>query len=70
VDTAIKLRAGRWRNIDYVKIRTFNPYTYEPVSVVLAKELVKKYFKAEGENASFADYKGGDKLIPWELSRI
>ncbi|MEZ2338092.1 isoleucine--tRNA ligase [Mucilaginibacter sp. RCC_168] len=54
-------------NIDYVKIRTFNPYTYEPVSVVLAKALVGKYFKAEGENTSFQDYKGGDKVIPWEV---
>jgi isoleucyl-tRNA synthetase len=32
-------------NITYVKISTFNPYTYTPVSVVLAKDLVKKYFK-------------------------
>lgn len=54
-------------NIDYVKVRTFNPYTYEPVSVVLAKALVGKYFKAEGEKASFQDYKGGDKIIPWEV---
>ncbi|SDE18340.1 Isoleucyl-tRNA synthetase [Mucilaginibacter pineti] len=54
-------------NIDYVKIRTFNPYTFEPVSVVLAKALVGKYFKAEGETASFQDYKGGDKIIPWEI---
>ncbi|MDN5288537.1 MAG: isoleucine-tRNA ligase [Mucilaginibacter sp.] len=54
-------------NVDYVKLRTFNPYTYEPVSVVLAKALVGKYFKAEGENASFQDYKGGDKIIPWEV---
>jgi isoleucyl-tRNA synthetase len=51
--------------IDYAKISTFNPYTYQPVSVVLAKVLVSKYFKAEGENASFEDYKGGDKVIPW-----
>jgi isoleucyl-tRNA synthetase len=52
-------------NIDYVKISTFNPYTFQPVSVVLAKVLVSKYFKAEGESASFADYKEGDKVIPW-----
>jgi isoleucyl-tRNA synthetase len=55
--------------ISYVQISTFNPYTYEPVSVVLAQDLVKKYFKAEGENASFEDYKGGDKIIPWTLTR-
>ena len=53
-------------NINYVKIKTFNPYTYDAVSVVLAKDLVGKYFKAEGENASFDDYKGGDKIIPWK----
>jgi isoleucyl-tRNA synthetase len=55
-------------DITYVKIRTFNQYTYRPISVILAAELVKKYFKAEAENASFADYKGGDKLIPWALA--
>ncbi|HEY1008035.1 MAG TPA: isoleucine--tRNA ligase, partial [Sphingobacteriaceae bacterium] len=52
--------------IRYVKIRTFNPYTYAPVSVVLAQDLVGKYFRPEAENASFADFKPGDKLIPWE----
>ena len=51
--------------ITYVKIKTFNQYTYQPVSVILAKELVSKYFKKEAENASFQDYKEGDKLIPW-----
>ncbi len=54
-------------NIDYVKIATFNPYTFKPVSVVLANALVSKYFKAEGENASFEDYKDGDKVIPWTV---
>ncbi len=54
-------------DVDYVKIRTFNPYTYELVSVVLAQDLVSRYFKAEGEHASFQDYRGGDKVIPWEV---
>ena len=53
--------------IAYVKIATFNPYTYDPVTVILAKDLVGKHFKAEGENASFEDYKGGDKIIPWKV---
>lgn len=35
--------------------------------MVLAKVLVSKYFKAEGENAPFADYKDGDKIIPWTV---
>jgi isoleucyl-tRNA synthetase len=54
--------------ITYVKIKTFNQYTYLPVSVVLAKDLVAKHFKAEGKDASFEDYKGGDKIIPWEIA--
>ncbi|WP_313239565.1 isoleucine--tRNA ligase [Sphingobacterium multivorum] len=56
------------KKINYVKIRTFNKYTGAPVSVVLAKDLISKHFKAEGENASFQDYKLGDKVIPWELA--
>ena len=56
------------KNITYVKIRTFNQYTFAPVSVVLAKDLVSKYFKTEAQNTSFQDYKGGDKLIPWEIA--
>ncbi|MBK0381711.1 isoleucine--tRNA ligase [Pedobacter sp. SD-b] len=55
-------------NIDYVKIKTFNQYTYLPISVVLAKVLVGKYFKKEAQDASFQDYVGGDKLIPWEIT--
>jgi isoleucyl-tRNA synthetase len=55
-------------NITYVKVRTFNPYTYAPVSVVLAKDLIGQYFKKEGENASFTDYNSGDKIIPWEIA--
>jgi len=54
--------------ITYVKIKTFNQYTYSPVSVVLAKDLVGKYFKPEAQNISFQDYKSGDKLIPWEVA--
>ncbi|MGI4727819.1 MAG: isoleucine--tRNA ligase [Janthinobacterium lividum] len=55
-------------NINYVKIKTFNPYTYAPVSVVLAKDLINQYFKKEGEHASFTDYNSGDKIIPWEIA--
>src|ERR1700722_10241944 len=36
--------------IDYVLVKTFNPYTQEPVNVILAKALINKYFKPEGEN--------------------
>ncbi len=54
-------------NIDYVMVKSFNPYTHLPINVVLAKNLVGKYFKAEAENADFQAYKDGDKLIPWKI---
>jgi len=56
------------KNIDYVKIRTFNAYTHLPVSVVLAKALVGNFFKQEAFNADFTAYKAGNKLIPWEIT--
>lgn len=54
-------------NIDYVLVKTFNPYTHLPVNVVLAKALLGKYFKPEGENGDFAGYKEGEKLLPWKI---
>lgn len=54
-------------SIDYVLISTFNPYTFLPNNVILAKALVPKYFKSEGEHADFDNYKGGDKIIPWKI---
>ena len=57
--------------IDYVLVKTFNQYTFEPVNVVLAKNLVGKqfggkYFVAESQ-ADFASYTADDKKIPYEI---
>ena len=54
-------------NIDYVAVRTYNPYSGEPVTVVLAEVLLKSYFNAEGEGADFASYAKGDKVIPYNI---
>jgi isoleucyl-tRNA synthetase len=54
-------------NIEYVLVKTFNPYTHLPNNVVLAKALLHKYFKPEGENGDFDAYKEGDKIIPWKI---
>lgn len=56
------------KNIDYVKIKTFNQYTGSPVSVVLAKNLIAKHFKIEGKDAPFQDFQVGAKVVPWELA--
>ena len=57
-------------NIDYVLVQSFNPYTHLPINVILAKNLVSKYFKAEGENGDFENYKEGVKLIPWKIITV
>ncbi|MFV0604883.1 MAG: isoleucine--tRNA ligase [Niabella sp.] len=36
-------------NIDYVLVQTFNPYTTEPQNIIIAKALLHKYFKEEGQ---------------------
>ncbi|HSC53720.1 MAG TPA: isoleucine--tRNA ligase [Phnomibacter sp.] len=61
-------------NIDYVLVKTYNPYTHLPVNVVLAKELVHKYLKAENENGDFAAYEAkiaaGENVkegAPWTI---
>ena len=53
--------------IDYVLIKTFNPYTHLPVNVILAKALISKYFKPEGENGDFENFTEGEKLLPWKI---
>jgi isoleucyl-tRNA synthetase len=55
------------KNIDYVLVKTYNPYTYLPVNVVLARDLVGKYFNEKGKDADFEAYKDGDKVIPWTV---
>jgi len=53
--------------IDYVLVNTFNPHTHKPCTVVLAKELLGKHFKAENADLKLGDYKAGDKNIPFEV---
>ena len=54
-------------NIEYVLVKTFNPYTHLPIHVILAKNLLTKYFKADGENGDFENYSAEIKLIPWTV---
>ena len=54
-------------NIDYVLVKTFNPYTHLPINVVLAKALLNKYFKPENEATGFADYNEKAKALPWQI---
>ena len=53
--------------IDYVLVKTFNPYTSLPIHVVLANALVPKYFKEEGKDVGFDNYSTDNKIIPWRI---
>ena len=54
-------------NIDYVLVQTFNPYTHKPANVILAKALIGKYFKAEGEGSDFTVHTAESKILPWKV---
>ncbi|MCH2490007.1 MAG: isoleucine--tRNA ligase [Flavobacteriales bacterium] len=55
--------------IEYVLVRTYNQYTYQPINVVVAKKLVGKQFGGKYEEKPNEDaikaYKQGDKKIPY-----
>lgn len=52
---------------DYVAVRTYNPYTGEKMTAVLAEVLLKAYFKADADKISLEDYKPGDKTVPYQI---
>ncbi len=53
--------------IDYVAVRSYNPYTGEKMTAVVAEPLVYTHFNKKAEGIALADYKAGDKLIPFEI---
>ncbi len=54
-------------NINYVLVKTFNPYTHQLQYVILAEALLSKYFKTEAEDADFDTYTPESKLIPYQV---
>lgn len=55
------------KNIEYVRVKTFNPYTFLPVTVILAKDLTSKYFSEKNAELSLQDYEPGSKNIPFVI---
>ncbi|MCP9767250.1 isoleucine--tRNA ligase [Lacihabitans sp. LS3-19] len=56
------------KNIEYALVKTFNPYTYLPVNVVLAKDLISKYFTEKNQDGDFDGFVDSDKKnIPWKI---
>ena len=56
------------KNIEYALVKTFNPYTFLPVNVVLAKDLIGKYFTDKGKDGDFDGFEDSDKkTFPWQI---
>ncbi|MFM9056294.1 MAG: isoleucine--tRNA ligase, partial [Bacteroidota bacterium] len=53
--------------IVYCAVRTFNQYTFEPVTVVFAKELLAKHFNPKHEELAIDEYQPGSKSIPYKV---
>ena len=54
-------------NIDYVAVQSYNPYSGQPATYVLAKELLNAHFNPKAAELALEDYNAGDKLIPFKV---
>ena len=54
-------------NIDYVFVKTFNPYSGDLEVVVMAKARLNAYCPEKNAGLTFEEYKKGDKDIPFEV---
>ncbi len=55
------------KNIEYVFVKSFNPFSGEKQTFILAKELLNKFFSEKHTDLKFEDYKPGDKNIPFKI---
>ncbi len=53
-------------NIAYCLVKTYNPYSGTPITVILAKERMSAFFATENKQDSLSVYKAGDKALPWQ----
>jgi len=56
--------------IDYIKVKTYNPYTFKPITIILGKDLLSKYFPFENGELNLEEYELGQKKIPYELKEV
>ena len=54
-------------SIRYAIVRTYNPYSGEPITVTVAEALLGSIFNAKAKDMALEDYKAGDKLVPWQV---
>ena len=54
-------------NLDYVKVKTFNPYTFDACTVIIGKSRLNAYLNPKAAELKLEAYNPGDKLIPFEV---
>jgi isoleucyl-tRNA synthetase len=55
------------KHIDYIRVKTFNPYTFLPITVILGKELLNQLFPEKNAGLKLEDYQPGQKNIPFAV---
>jgi len=55
------------KGINYLKVKSFNQYTFDPITVILAKDRLNAYFNPKAADLKLEEYQAGDKLIPYEV---
>jgi isoleucyl-tRNA synthetase len=55
------------KEIIYIKVKSFNPYSGDPVTVIIAKDLLNAMFPESNASLELSEYKAGDKKIPFKV---
>ena len=55
------------KEINYIKVRSFNPYSGYPITVVIAKDLLNTMFPEANTSLDLSEFKPGDKKIPFKI---
>jgi len=58
------------KDIEYALIKTYQPYLGNPIRVIMAKELMHKYFHEKAADIPMEDYKHGDRYVPYKIEKI
>ncbi len=55
------------KEIKYIKVRSFNPYSGTPITVIIAKDLLNSMFPGVNASLEITEFNPGDKKIPYKV---
>jgi isoleucyl-tRNA synthetase len=55
------------KDIDYIRVKSYNPYTSQPITVILAKDLLHNFFPEKNAELKLDEYQAGQKAIPFQV---